>query len=240
MTPSSLGELAVAHALDFLALAVYGACWFGYMHYAERRGRAGRNLIDEMSAQRRIWMRAMMGRDNRMLDIQIVRSAVQSAQFFASTSILVVAGLLTMLGASDTAIQVVDELPFAEATSRTLWELKVLLLVFVFVYAFFKFMWSVRQYNYCAVLIGGAPALDALPDDIEESAEDLAWIATLAAKHSNHGTRAYYFGFALLAWFLHPLAVIPASFWVVAVIWRRKHRSQTLARLATLAGRNES
>ena len=143
-----------------------------------------------MAAQRAIWMRGMLGRNNRILDIQIVRSAVQTAQFFASTSLLVVAGLLTVLGASDAAIQVVEDLPFAEVTSRTLWEIKVLALATVFVYAFFKFMWSVRQYSYCAVLIGGAAPLDRLPADSEQAADDISWVATLAAKHSNHGTRA--------------------------------------------------
>ncbi len=127
----------------------------------------------------------MLGRNNRILDIQIVRSAVQTAQFFASTLLLVVAGLLTVLGASDAAIQVVEDLPFAEVTSRTLWEIKVLALATVFVYAFFKFMWSIRQYSYCAVLIGGAAPLDRLPADSEQAADDISWVATLAAKHSN-------------------------------------------------------
>ena len=240
MDATTIGTLLADHVLDIVALGIYASCWFGYLHLAEREGRGGRNLIDEMAAGRRIWMRTMLARDNRMLDLQIVRSAVQTGQFFASTSILVVAGLLAVLGATDRAIAVVEELPFTATTDRTLWEIKVLCLMVVFIYAFFKFMWSVRQYNYCAVLIGATPPADALAEDAGESADDLAWIATLAAKHSNHGTRADYFGFALLAWFLHPLLVIPVTLWVVAVIWRREHRSNTLARLRALDARREA
>ena len=35
--------------------------------------------------------------------------------------------------------------------------MKVLLLVVVFVFAFFKLTWSLRQFNYVAILIGAAP-----------------------------------------------------------------------------------
>lgn len=221
--------------LDAGALLFYAVCWFGYMAYSERGGRATRNLIGTMAAQRAAWMREMLARDNRILDVQVVRSAVQTAQFFASTSIIIVAGLLTVLGATDTAIAILSELPYAVETARTVWEIKVVVLLLIFVYAFFKFAWSTRQYGYCAILIGGAPACDALPADADAIADNIAWVATLAAKHSNHGIRAYYFGFALLSWFIHPLLVIPTAAWVVAVLYRREFRSNTLARLRALA-----
>jgi len=51
---------------------------------------------------------------------------------------------------------------------------------------------------------------------------------TLAAKHSNRGLRAYYFGTALSASFIHPLALIVAATWVVVVMYRREFRSRTV------------
>ena len=47
----------------------------------------------------------------------------------------------------------------------------------------------------------------------------------------NRGLRAYYFSLALLAWFLHPVAFMLASAWVVAVLYRREFRSRTLTAL---------
>jgi uncharacterized membrane protein len=40
--------------------------------------------------------------------------------------------------------------------------------------------------------------------------------------------RAYYFGLAGLAWFVHPLLFVCASLWVVLVAWRREFRSTSL------------
>ena len=49
---------------------------------------------------------------------------------------------------------VLAELPFAVESPPLLWDLKVLLLVVLFVYAFFKFTWAFRHYNYCLILLG--------------------------------------------------------------------------------------
>ena len=38
-----------------------------------------------------------------------------------------------------------------------LWEVKVLLLIGIFVFAFFKFAWAFRLTHYTAILIGAAP-----------------------------------------------------------------------------------
>ena len=42
----------------------------------------------------------------------------------------------------------------------------------------------------------------------------------------NLGLRAYYFGMALLAWFIHPVAFAAASVWVVLVLYRREFSSE--------------
>ena len=39
------------------------------------------------------------------------------------------------------------ELPLASPFSLWLWEMKVLLMIYIFVYAFFKFTWATWQYN---------------------------------------------------------------------------------------------
>ena len=38
-----------------------------------------------------------------------------------------------------------------------LWELKMLGLIVIFVYTFFKFAWSYRLFNYFAIMVGAAP-----------------------------------------------------------------------------------
>jgi uncharacterized membrane protein len=47
---------------------------------------------------------------------------------------------------------------------------KILLLIVIFVYAFFKFVWSYRLYGFCAILIGAVPNSTNLDDDAETRA----------------------------------------------------------------------
>ena len=100
-------------------------------------------------------------------------------------------------------------------------------MILVFIYAFFKFVWSMRQYNYCSILVGAAPAPSDLPEDFEAVGESIAKLASLAAKHSNRGIRAYYFGLAALGWFVHPWLLLGAAVWVVLVLYRREFLSRT-------------
>jgi uncharacterized membrane protein len=163
-----------------------------------------------------------------MVDIQIVNALLRSGRFFASTAILIIAGLLAVLGAKEQAIALVMDLPFTVSTSREIWEAKILFMILVFIYAFFKFVWSMRQYNYCSILVGAAPAASELPDDFEEIGTSIATLASLAAKHSNRGIRAYYFGLAALGWFVHPWLLLASAIWVVMVLYRREFRSKTM------------
>jgi uncharacterized membrane protein len=99
---------------------------------------------------------------------------------------------------------VLADLPFALASSTLLWDLKVLLLVVLFVYGLFKFTWSFGQYNYCLILVGCAPAPSLLNAESLRIADRLARIASSTGRDSNRGIRAYYFGLAALSWFAHP------------------------------------
>ena len=47
------------------------------------------------------------------------------------------------------------ELPFAQqVVTQRLWEIKIVLLVLIFVYAFFKFSWSIRLFGFASLLVG--------------------------------------------------------------------------------------
>jgi uncharacterized membrane protein len=144
----------------------------------------------------------------------------------------ILAGLIAVLGARQQAMAVLAELPYAVASSAALWDAKVLLLIFLFVYAFFKFTWAFRQYNYCLVLVGCAPAPDHRSAANGELADRLARIATSTSRHFNRGIRAYYFGLAALSWFIHPLLFMLLTVWVVLVLYRREFHSRLLHMLA--------
>jgi uncharacterized membrane protein len=185
--------------IDQLSLAWFVAVWAGYTWYTDRYARRSQSLRAVMHAYREQWMQQMLVRDNRVMDVNILRNLLQGVAFFASATLLVLAGLLTILGSTDKAIEVVRALPFAAKTTLVQWELKLLVLCVIFIYAFFKFTWALRQFNYCSTLIGAAPKG---PDNA--FARRAAEVATRASKDFNQGLRAYYFSLAALSWFVSP------------------------------------
>ncbi len=215
---------------DLVAPIWFLAVWLGYTWFADH-DRGKRSLTTAMRDYRLLWMQRMLDRDVRMVDTQILGNLMRSMSFFASTTMFIIAGLVAVLGAREKAMAVLNELPFTVNSSTLLWDLKVLLLVAIFVYAFFKFTWAFRHYNYCLILIGAVPAHDQLDEDSPKIAERAARIATSTGSHFNRGIRAYYFGLAALGWFLHPLIFVVLTGWVVLVLYRREYRSNLLRTL---------
>jgi len=181
-----------------------------------------------MAAFRMRWMRNMAYRDPKMPDTLLQNTLQYGVLFFASTSILIIGALMAGLGASDRAIETLSDLPFAVQTSRTAWELKVLLVTTIFTFAFFKFAWSYRLFNYVLIIIGAAPdqSVDqnhAAPNsfDRENYAEQTGVLHTLAAKHFTMGLNSYFFALAACTWFLNPVVFIFTTIWVSIVMYRR-------------------
>jgi uncharacterized membrane protein len=215
---------------DLVAPVFFVLAWLGYALYADREHRRP-NLTQRMHDYRRMWMRCMLERDNRMVDTQIIANLMSSASFFTSTTMFIIAGLIAVLGAREEVLAVLADLPVATEGPPQLWDLKVLLLIVLFVYAFFKFSWAYRHYNYCLILVGAAPAPDQVDDGNRDVAERIARIATSTGRHFNGGLRAYYFGLAALSWFIDPWLFMLLTAWVVWVVYRREFRSRLLRTL---------
>ena len=93
-------DLAHTPLADLLAPAWFLLCWVGYTYYADGE-RGQRNLTRVMHIYRALWARQMLERDNRMVDTQIIANLMRSASFFASTTVLIIAGLIAVLGARE-------------------------------------------------------------------------------------------------------------------------------------------
>ena len=124
---------------------------------------------------------------------------LSSVSFYANTTIYIIAGLIAVMGTVDKLITMTAEIPFAREVSRELWEVKVLLLLAVFVVAYFKFTWSIRQFNFLSILIGAAPEARAPDEERERYAKKIARVNSHAGDEFNRGIRAYYFGLAAVS-----------------------------------------
>jgi uncharacterized membrane protein len=187
------------------------------------------SLQSAIDGFRREWMVRMIERDNRMVDVNVMRNLTRSCQFFASTTMLILGALIALMGYVQQALDVVRELPFTVQASHRLLEIKIVLLVLIFAYAFFKFSWAIRQLGFGSILIAAAPKQPKEnPEQYAVQINRIAHIASYAGSHFNNGLRAYYFALAALAWFLHPWLMIAATLWVVLVLYRREFGSRTL------------
>lgn len=213
--------------LDLAALGGFLVCWIGFTMIVNYRLLKRTSINHAMLVHRQEWMLHMIGRDNRISDAALLGSIMGSASFLASTTLVVLAALLGMLGAVDRVYPLLSDLPFAAVAPRQAWEAKVMMLVIMFVYAFFKFTWSIRMWNYCCVLIGAVPAAPVPEPTKSEIARRIAFVAHQATGSFNGGLRAYYFGMAALAWFVHPVAFAVATVWVTAVLYWRQFHSPT-------------
>jgi len=216
---------------DWLALSWFFAAWVAYALFARHRGQTEMTVLGVTNQLRRQWMLQTTHRDVRVIDGIVIQSLSSSPSFFASTTILIIGGLLAVLGTSEKATELVAEIPFAARTSVLVFDLKVLVLTGVFVFAFFRFTWSLRQYTFGALMIASAPDFrvfergEASRDDFAERA---GRVVGLAAETFNDGLRAYYMAFALIGWFFSPLVFAVLTAGVIWVLYTREFRSEVL------------
>jgi uncharacterized membrane protein len=103
---------------------------------------------------------------------------------------------------------------------------KVVGLAVIFVYAFFKFAWSYRLFNYMAILVGAVPVLkESSREEALAVARQAGAMNAVAGKHFNRGQRAFFFSLAYLGWFVSAYLFIGATAGVLLVMWRRQFLS---------------
>lgn len=213
---------------EWLALGFFIACLIGYSRYSAMESVQSRSLIAATDYYRLQWMREMMKRENRSIDAIMIGNLARSFTFFASTTIFILAALVSLLGYREKVNAILIDIPFAKLSESGIWQLKIFLLIVIFIYAFFKFTWSMRQYNYVSIFIGAAPDYRDRVGEHEDIARKGAFLVSNAARHYNNGLRAYYFGLAALGWFIHPYFFMMVTLWVIYVTYRREYRSATL------------
>jgi uncharacterized membrane protein len=224
----SLDNLATP--LDVIAIVYFFVAIGLYRFIASRAGLERRSLVGAAQQQRLRWMLNMASRgDNRVLDAILLNSLGQGNAFFASTSAIAVGGLTATLGSGAERLQyLLDALPLAMQSTPVVWAAKQLLIMGIFVYAFFKFAWAFRLSHYATIMIGATPATDASNTECKDHAERTAKLIGIAGEHANSGIRSFYHAMAALAWFFHPLLFMIATTWVILILARRDFFSRSL------------
>lgn len=211
---------------DLIAITFFVLAWMVYAVTLERTSHGANSLNARMSIYREVWVRRILDREARMVDMQIMASLQNGTAFFASTSLFAIGGALALLRATNDTLAVLGALPIDITPSPALWEIKCVGLILIFIYAFFKFAWSYRLFNYVAILFGAMP-----PADERETPEAQAHVMRTtrlfeaAGAHFNRGQRAIFFALGYLGWFVSPWVLFVTTAAVLIVTWRRQFAS---------------
>lgn len=211
---------------DLVALAFFAAAWSAYHLSIERGlgGKPGLNLL--MDGFRRRWMAEMAERDSRIVDSAIMASLQNGTAFFASTSLIAIGGVATLLRTTDDVLRIFSEISVGLVSDRGLFEVKVIGLLVIFGYAFFKFAWAYRLFNYTAILMGATPPrTHADRDERDRMVRRAGSMNIVAGTHFTRGQRAFFFALAYLGWFLGPWTFMGATGAVLFVMGKRQFGS---------------
>ena len=210
-----------ASLLDWLALILFFTAIVAYSRYADHAGH--RLLNAHMREVRARWMQRYLARDDRVLDAILTGHSINSIALFCSATLLIVVALLGVLGNTDIAHRLAAESSFVAHTSVELFQIKLIGLVCVFIYGFYRFTWALLQYNYFLALLGSVPFKEQVTDEmVEQMGNQISIVLNSAVISFHSGFRTYYYALAWIGWFFHPLFFIVATGFVTFVLVYRQ------------------
>jgi len=205
---------------DWLALGLFTVCWLGYGPLLGLLARKSGTINDDMAVIRRVWMTAMTHRETRLVDSQLLGHTINSGGFFASTNLLLIAAVASVLFGGEAALAGFASVG-AEAVPMKLMVAKLALVLVCLARGLLDFIWSIRQLNYALALIGAAPEVHSEADRTALGAA-VTDLLNPALSAFSQGVRGYYFALAAAAWLFGPLWLalgVAAAFCLM--VWRQ-------------------
>ncbi|HYG28534.1 MAG TPA: DUF599 family protein [Caulobacteraceae bacterium] len=226
--------------LDAIALAFFFVCWLFYEQLLKASFKGG-VLNTDMAVIRMGWMRQMTHRtEGRIMDGQLLGHAINSASFFASSNLLLIAAAAGALFGGDATFGSVSDLEIIRTSSRLLFEGQLALVLITLSRGLLAFIWAIRQLNYVVSIIGAAPHDESVDPQVRKAyADAAAAVLNPALSSFNAGVRGYYFSLAAATWMFGPVPFIVATAGAVGLLAWRQRRSpaaDAIRRLRELVG----
>lgn len=214
-------------------------CYFGYNLVVPLIERRRPSLSVIMSIERRHWV-ANAARRESPFDAILAGNLMSSVSFMASTSALLVLAVLAVFGQLPALMAALETIAIGRAHSAGAVVLQLLVMLSLFVLAFFAFTLSLRQFNHFCILLG---AIDARSEPAAIELDAMAQLNSLGARSFNSGIRAFYFSVATVAWFAAEWLAIVASIATILILLYREffstaHRIAASAAVTALRERN--
>ncbi len=213
-------------------------CYFSYNLVVPLIERRRPSLSVIMNMQRRRWVANATRRDTPF-DAILAGNIMGSVSFLASTAVLLILAVFAVFGQIPMLMEALAAID--QDRSYTILEVQLHLVVMLamFVLAFFAFTLALRQFNHFCIMLG---ALDHAEPATEAEIEAITDMNALGARNFNSGIRAYYFSVSTVAWFVSDWLPIVVSLVTVGVLAHREFFSsahRTAASAAVIASRRE-
>ncbi|AXC50915.1 DUF599 domain-containing protein [Paracoccus suum] len=209
--------------LDVASVALHLAAWGLVSHAIEHPRPDKPSVSAAMRVYRRGWMEQFLARDTRIFDGNILSILQHSTSFFASACMIAIGGGLALIGNADMVASMAQDVDVGPASPQAL-RIKIVLALILVINAFLKFVWALRLFGYCAILMASVPNDPAAPG-ARGLAMKAAEVNINAARNFNAGMRAIYFAISALAWLIGPWALTLATIVVTWSAWRREFAS---------------
>lgn len=214
--------------VNWIGLGLLITCWLLYPFISRWLPKS--DLTTEIEVYRHKWMAQMLHREERITDVSLARGLFGSVSFFASTTVLLISGLIGLLASAPSLYENLTRSSVFDETGLAIFEVKICVLIIIFIHAFFKFGWSMRLHTYSMIFIGAAPQREWREGPEAAAISTQAGeLSALASRHYFEGMRGYYFGLATLPWFISPVLLIISVLLTMAVLIRREHYSRALS-----------
>lgn len=191
-----------------------------------------------MNMQRRRWV-ANASRRESPFDAILSGNIMQSVSFLASTAVLLVLAVFAVFGQLPALMEALESLSLDRTYSIVEVQMHLVVMLAMFVLAFFAFTLSLRQFNHFCIMLG---ALDHDTPASPEEIESIAHMNALGARNFNSGIRAYYFSIATVAWFVSEWLALAVCLCTILVLAYREFFStahRTAASAALMAARRQ-
>lgn len=173
---------------------------------------------------RTAWVETVMQERRDVLAVQTLRNSTMAATFLASTSVLMIIGILTLSGGGKLE-STWHSLNIVGAQHPELWLIKLISLLLDMFVAFFSFSMSIRVFNHVGYMIN-------VPLALKHKMITPAHVAThlnRAGKFYSIGMRAYYFIVPLVFWLFGPHFMFMSTIGLLGVLYRIDRAPKTVA-----------
>lgn len=214
-------------------------CYLAYNIVVPQVEKLRPSLSVIMNLQRRRWV-ANAARRDTPFDAILSGNIMQSVSFLASTAVLMVLAVFAVFGQLPALMQALESLSLDRTYSIVEVQLHLVVMLAMFVLAFFAFTLSLRQFNHFCIMLG---AMDQETANSEAEVEAIARMNALGAQNFNSGIRAYYFSVATVAWFVSEWLSIAVCAATVLILAHREFFSsahRTAASAAVIAARRHA